>query len=341
MGHSVHLSICPAVEMITPAKVGTYLQSIDFDFMKVTPHHEESAFYEWRIVSLDDQVWTLKHVAYSLASIRQIPFLLNRLNSEALALRTIPRILPPDAKVSAPKIVHFDARHNILITTSGGPRPLFKAYTDPSIDIPALGSRLGVWLSNLHQATTSTPMYNPTAKTFYRFAYQSIARVLTKYRLDASLGERVDREFGSLIEGDDECVCQGDFWPGNLLVSDEGADVVVADWEMARRGTGATDVGQFAGEAYLLDRFNGERGLLSGFLKGYKGERGLDAAWIMWIKRTCVHFGTHLIFWADRVPRGGEDATRECIEFGYKVLRKAVVEDDWEWFSEGPLGNLF
>lgn len=44
--------------------------------------------------------------------------------------------------------------------------------------------------------------------------------------------------------------------------------MAVVDWEMVRRGCGATDAGQFAAEAWLLERFHGEKGLLGAFLGG-------------------------------------------------------------------------
>ena len=46
--------------------------------------------------------------------------------------------------------------------------------------------------------------------------------------------------------------------------------MAVVDWEMVRRGCGATDVGQFAAESWLLERFHGGRGLLGAFLGGYR-----------------------------------------------------------------------
>ena len=49
----------------------------------------------------------------------------------------------------------------------------------------------------------------------------------------------------------------------------EGTVLSVVDWEITRRGIGATDVAQFAAEAYLLDRFCGGKGLLGAFVEAY------------------------------------------------------------------------
>jgi hypothetical protein len=113
-------------------------------------------------------------------------------------------------------------------------------------------------------------------------------------------------------EGGAGALCHGDFWHGNVLLPagseedilgvqshgearDKKADEVgdpstvtaeaasayaprltVLDWEMSRRGNGATDVGQFAAEAWLLDTFRGGRGLLRAFLSGYAEEWAIE-----------------------------------------------------------------
>lgn len=132
-----------------------------------------------------------------------------------------------------------------------------------------VGRNLGIWLAGLHQKTQTTDIGdNKTAKSIYRFAYSHSAAALAKYGFDPSLGERINQEYGSLLSTDNECVCHGDFWPGNVLVNEQSLTVV--DWEMVRRGCGATDVGQFAAEASLLDRFRGGRGLMGAFLAGHQ-----------------------------------------------------------------------
>ncbi|XPS79051.1 hypothetical protein M3J07_011056 [Ascochyta lentis] len=115
-------------------------------------------------------------------------------------------------------------------------------------------------LSSQDAASRGSQNNNPVALHLYRHSHDNLHMALS--------------EFGSLIVSDDECICHGDFWPGNVLIqpgSGKGGDVqsTVVDWELVRRGTSATDVGQFAAEASLRDRFKGGRGLLAAFLGCY------------------------------------------------------------------------
>jgi len=128
---------------------------------------------------------------------------------------------------------------------------LKEAHVDPTLDIQSFGRELGQWLWGLHRHTKTTDIGdNKTARFFYRFAYSNLAAALEKFGFDPSLGELIDRQYGSLLSTDDECLCHGDFWPGNVLV--DGQNLTFADWEMVRRGCGATDVGQFAVEAWYV-----------------------------------------------------------------------------------------
>ena len=101
---------------------------------------------------------------------------------------------------------------------------------------------------------------------------------------------------------------------------------MVVDWELVRRGCGATDVGQFAAEASLLDRFRGNRGLLPAFLSGYKEARRLGDDFI---KRVAVHMGVHLAFWPTVVHWGSSEETKEVVVMGHEMMRMAS-EDDWK-----------
>lgn len=127
--------------------------------------------------------------------------------------------------------------------------------------------------------------------TIYRYASANCSAAAEKHGLDPSLCGRINDEYGSKLNIDDDCVCHGDFWLGNVLVSDSSLTVV--DWEMARRGCGATDVGQFAAEAYLLDHFHGVRGLLAAFLKGYRLAGDPEDTFF---QRAAIHMGVHLAF---------------------------------------------
>jgi Ser/Thr protein kinase RdoA (MazF antagonist) len=118
---------------------------------------------------------------------------------------------------------------------------------------------------------------------------------MSLFSLDPSIGEQIDEKYGSLLTTDAACICHGDFWPGNILVERTTCygtifKLSVVDWEFVRVGCGATDVGQFAGEAWLLDRFRGGRGLLKRFLEGYREVAGpVDD---VFLERVGAHFGS-------------------------------------------------
>jgi thiamine kinase-like enzyme len=118
--------------------------------------------------------------------------------------------------------------------------------------------------------------------------------------------------------------------------------LTIVDWEMSRRGTSATDVGQFAAEAFLLDRFRGNRGLRRDFLRSYIQERdgkGIKTAKTIeteWIQRVAIHWAVHIAFWPTRVEWTDQEGTRELVDIGIGVMKSALNED-WEALKTSPL----
>ena len=328
----------------------------------ITPLSGGTANFVYRLVpsSSDDQALILKHAAPYIKSSPHIQFPPARLDFEAAALQTLPRILPDPASehgnnVYLPNVLYHDSNNAVLITSDVGNRTLKSAYSDLTVNVQVLGTRLGTWLATLH-ALTPTPSNkedavvkdNTIAKSIYRWSYAHLFQSLTEYEVEdgMELAEKINSTFGAMLATDDEVVCHGDFWPGNVLLPlegslDEGFPLGIVDWEMNRRGVGATDVGQFAAEAWLLDRFHGGRGLLSSFLKAYVEypRRDRKEGMKSWVddrfrERIVVHFGTHLAFWPSRVEWAGKEETRKVILFGAEVMKRAVAED-WVWFQQG------
>ena len=267
---------------------------------------------------------------------------------EARALEELPSRLQSDGSeniVEPARYIGYDPDQHVLHISDGGNAHLKDAYvSDLSLDVPKVGHQLGTWLGRLHKSTKDMNVGdNQTSKFIYRHAHNNLSDALKKYGHDPALGDQINDEFGSLLQTDDVCVCHGDFWPGNVLVKTSPLKLTIVDWEMTRRGIGATDVGQFTAEAWLLDRFHGRKGLRESFLKAYIAERGqtwgLEDA-----RRTAVHFGTHLAYWPTRVQWGSVDdegdTTAECVQLGKQYLEK-VRERDWDWFRKGDLSILF
>ncbi|KAI9723230.1 MAG: hypothetical protein M1812_001112 [Candelaria pacifica] len=338
----------------TTEQLSIYLKGSQISFSSLEQLSGGSANYVWRLTltpedSSDNDSSTkstliIKHAEPYVAANPSIPFPVQRMDFEAQVLRALPQVLSSDSPVGIPSVNSYDPTHHVLTMTDGGPRTLKAAYSDPSVDIPLLGEQLGAWLATLHQTTSMHHDIigdNIAAKTIYRYAYTQLSTVASEFEFDVSLGDTINQEYGSLLQTDKECLCHGDFWPGNILLNETDGiqHPVVIDWEMTRYGCGATDVGQFAAEAYLLDRSRGGRGLCDAFLKGYKAAAGgsLNQAFR---KRVTVHLGVHLAFWPARVSWGTEKETREMIGVGQGILRKAV-EEEWKWLEHGILREIF
>ncbi len=219
---------------------------------------------------------------------------------EHRALSVLPSVIARNAIVSAPVVYEYDAENHVLHVQDGGPRTLKEAYVDQTLDIESFGRELGQWLAGFHQNTKAANIGdNKTAKAIYRFAYSNLSSSLEKFGFEPSLGQSIDQQYGSLLSTDDECLCHGDFWPGNVVVN--GQKLTVVDWEMVRKGCGATDVGQFAAEAWLLDRFRGGRALLRAFLEGYRGAGELVCTFLFREHPTIeLHFESSTMVWGGR-----------------------------------------
>ena len=306
--------------------------------------------FVWRIIDKSGKSIIIKHAEpYVATSAPRIPLPVDRMDFEHRMLSHLTaKPLIKEGPVLTPECYEYDAENHVLWLEDAGPRTLKEAYADHTLDVQRAGRELGEWLAVLHRETSSFDIgNNKTAKAIYRYSYSNLAAALSKYGLDPSIGEEVDRDYGSLLATDDECMCHGDFWPGNVLVGG-GQKLTVVDWEIVRRGCGATDVGQFAAEAWLLDRFRGGRGLLPAFLSVYrekaKHKEGFSSdeagkPMTEFFRRVAIQLGTHLAFWPTRVSWGTEDETRDVMHQGFEVLVRALASDR-DWFQSSMLKEL-
>lgn len=297
-----------------------------------------SANFVWRVLDRTGNSIVIKHAEPYIKSSPGLSFSVDRMDFENNAMANLPGLFDATSIVSIPEVYQYDSNAHVLIMEDGGPRTLKEAYADPGLDVASFGDALGRWLATLHQRSKSTDIGdNQTAKSIYRFAYTHLAGALRKYDQDPSLAEQIDNRYGSLLQTDDGCVCHGDFWPGNVLVNVQDR-LKIVDWEMLRRGCGATDVGQFAAEAHLLDHFRGGRGLRAAFLKGYRASGELDSRFL---KRVAIHMGVHLAFWPTRVSWGTDKETKEIVEVGCKLMREVLVGcEDESWLAGSLLREL-
>ncbi|KAF2273751.1 uncharacterized protein EI97DRAFT_435671 [Westerdykella ornata] len=179
----------------------------------------------------------------------------------------------------------YDGDAKLLCLSDGGSQNVKDAYQDlKKGEVRKIGEELGRWLAVLHSSSSaSSPSLslsldekhemndvgsrgrenNPIAVAIYRYSYTNLHHALAEYDIPGGqeVAQRVDETFGALLQIEDECLCHGDFWTGNVLVekkanraTDAGKvgnpqtriDLTVVDWEMVRLGTSATDVAQSA-----------------------------------------------------------------------------------------------
>lgn len=267
----------------------------------------------------------------------------------------------------------YDKDVKILCVGDGGPKNLKDAYKDLSPDeVMEIGVVLGEWLAKLHHSTPHSYITGPeprdrldkrnneTAVRIAGYIYEQMDEAINKYshmitsggigdtaladELQACINETkriglsalIKKCAGSLVPmlaAEQECVCHGDFWPGNIMLRSNANStrhiVTVIDWELTRIGMSATDVGQFAAETTMLDELQGKKGLCAAFIPAYFFERKWSSGhtWPYWAARAAMHYAVHLVVWPAHpvhwVPE--EEAVRFALH-GLRVLLDIVFE---------------
>ncbi|KAF1837896.1 kinase-like protein [Decorospora gaudefroyi] len=319
-----------------------------------------TANYVYRVTTPDGSSSIYKHAAPYLHSNKKFAFDPIRMDYEARILESLLATGSPSSLTSGKSCVHavrllsYQRNQKLLHIEDGGRGNLKEAYTEPELDIPQVGKELATWVAALHvgerQVSLALPGQekslsegnNQIAVAIYRHSYNNLHAALEQFGHDVQLAHRINEEFGGLLQTDDECICHGDFWPGNVLVrldasATKPVELTVVDWEMVRRGTSATDVGQFAAEAFLLDRFRGGRGLLRAFLNAYVDARkDVVPFGKVWLVRMAVHWAVHVAFWPTQVAWTDKEGTQKLVDISVGVLQQ-VLARDWDGLLASPL----
>ena len=363
-------------DLTTEEGFSAYLKSTGIDHSSIKLLEGGTANYVYRVALRTGETVIYKHAASYLHSNPAFSFDQNRMDYEAHVLSMLPTLLQsPDhnSNIHPAILHHYSNAEKVLCLGDGGSHHLKSAYTKPSLNILRIGAELGTWLAALHTSTSRTSLSpepeeqdnleanNATAVQVYRYAYANLPTAVAQYRTsnpalhnrphtsppsDVELAQEINDRYGSRLAHENECLCHGDFWPGNILVRSPSSlpptadatisphpiansKLTIVDWEMVRRGTSATDVAQFCAEAFLLDRFKGGRGLRAAFLNAYLGarlgeEEGLGVLGADWVRRVAVHWGVHVAFWPTRVEWTDSDGTRELVSIGVRSLRTAT-----------------
>ncbi len=182
---------------------------------------------------------------------------------------TLRKCSPPDDPVVVPLVVHYDAENAVVIMSDAGTstvtlKDLLLKHNLSSDIAAATGADLGIFLARLHS-------YGGDCDDRDVFAQHDWARTITAAVFHApvnsvlkgtlfnppiSISEAVQRDIDSALEEMTACVKTsketiiiGDFWTGNVLVQlssprdDIPPKLTVIDWEVARIGFSANDVG--------------------------------------------------------------------------------------------------
>lgn len=312
--------------------------------------------FVYRVTLLDGKTSIYKHASSHSRTSTNFALDPVRMDYENRVLEILPPLISkevPASRVHAVEWYSYDSEAKLLCLADGGDSNLKDAYTDPKLDVTQIGQDVGKWIATLHMCSTKTTFSLSDAEDIKansvigvdlcRHSYANLHLALKNYGHRPELAEYINNTFGSQLamESDWECICHGDFWPGNVLIkfpdsSSTNYDITVVDWEITRRGISATDVGQFAAEAFLLDRFRGARGLLPAFLNAYAGARNKGDIGKEWVRRMCVHWGVHIAYWPTRVPWTNREGTQELVNIGAGVLQ-AAVDGDWDKLRKSEL----
>lgn len=324
-----------------------------------------STNFVWRIRTLLGRRSIVKHAEPYVRTMPSMLLPVEALEHEQKALLEVPGFMSEDEDVKSPRVLKYFPVEHVLLLEDAGVSSLKECYkNDQKLDVPAVAARLGHWLGRL-QNQTSDPeilermkaMFDGAfAASMFEYLYNGVSSVLRHHGFDPELGERIKAKFGIVHETEKTCLCHGDFWSANIQLEDRHFKTVVKvededeeaemklekpiatviDWENVHVGNCTTDAARFAADAWMLDRFHGDRGMFKAFLTGYLEEKVLDEQAKL---RFVVHFAVHIIFYS-RMRWTGEEGTRELVRAG-KELLEAVEAHEIKVLLDGPLAVLF
>jgi fructosamine-3-kinase len=155
-------------------------------------------------------------------------------------------------------------------------------------------------------------------------------------RAAAELSSSSSSTAASDTQNEDYGLIHGDFWTGNVLITDH--TLFVVDWELSHIGLRALDLGQMLAELFEAKHFkdiDAAVWIMQGLVERYE-LLTLDMAF-----RAATHVGVHLVCWSV-VPGWG---TQQQIEEVVRIGRDFIVrgwQRDRDWFvDEGTLAFLF
>ncbi|CRG83512.1 Pentafunctional AROM polypeptide [Talaromyces islandicus] len=275
-------------------------------------------------------------------------------------------LLSPSITVRTPRLYHYDSETHTqvmehlpgskdlkswLLSENGG-----KSISQGSAR--AIGHALGAWIGAFH-AWASQELQTVLRKTMaknremqklkYMVNYEKLATMVDTYphilessraifeqARDCAAAEISSGSSLASTQNGDYGLIHGDFWTGNVLITDH--TLFVVDWELSHLGLRALDLGQMLAELFEAKHFKDiDAGvwIMQGLIEKYE-LLTLDMAF-----RAATHVGVHLVCWSG-VPGWG---TQQQIEDVVRIGRDFIVKGwqrDRDWFvDEGTLAFLF
>ncbi|KAH8671689.1 kinase-like domain-containing protein [Xylariales sp. PMI_506] len=360
----------------TPDKtwISGYLDSHPI-YISATPLDGGVSNFLYRLTKKDGSTVILKHAEPYAACDKTWSYGIERVACEHAALSLIPTALLSSSsadtgEVEIPHVISYDhSEHNLIMSDCGGSsKDLHTAFPSlTSAQRMDYGRRLGLWLAALHKCTgVDTAAFSANIAAKERKGIDQRISLLSAGLPIASSSAGTpaqvaseQREFAELLEPfvvavtevETGVMVHGDFWPGNILVSTSPAEttkdsIAVIDWEDVRLGTGASDLGVFAAEAWLLCHFHTtsaraaivepeDFGMLDMFLASYLETIGSVEE--EFLREAILQFAINL-----SVGRGGKELMLPVKRFGVEIVKLVVGEKrDWEgvlklgWGMEG------
>jgi len=274
-------------------------------------------------------------------------------------MKKMQEILPSDSLARVPITYLHDEVNNVIIMEEAGRdavnlKELLRRPNPPSAVTGAtIGRALGEFIARLHvwgktdQGRTSLDFFdgNPQARDICTWATYGrlVDTIMGKSEsiplihdplLPVTLEElekisKLAEERAEEMRSSRETMTMGDFWTGNVLIDldrgDNGSEeklrkIFVVDWEVARPGVAAFDVGQFQAEIYTVRHFNpvcgpASEALDAAFLEGYLSiQPKLDR------QKVAQHLATHLVIWTARAGWEPAEKTRALVEHGLRSI---------------------
>ncbi|KAJ6542296.1 kinase-like domain-containing protein [Mycena vulgaris] len=355
-------------DLSTASGVQAYLATTPFASTVVTPLSGGNSSFTYRLhLSTPYEghpTLVMKHARpYVALSASKIPFAIERQAFEAKALEKVKAGLDCGPLATVPGMHHFDEDAHVIIMGDCGAGSLtLKELMLTATPSPAVAREIGLALGQFLGRLHSWAAVDPTMLDFFDqneqakkiTAWVTYGRLISTLTTDALpaialLNEQVDAsdladiraivdELTPEIYTSRETLTMGDFWTGNIMVSlrSDGPAlelerVHVIDWELAKPGLAALDVGQFCAEMHTLQLFKPhtvESGaaLIEAFLTAYRAHCGTMAPHMPNV--AAKHMGAHLVAITPRVPWGTPEETAKVVEVGLTHLMEGC-SDRW------------